>query len=135
MYLVAIAWFYVVLMMALAEALAPQGSLLGAGITLLLYGLLPLAVVLYILGAPHRRRARLAAEAAELAALAGAVQVAEGLEGREGVEAGDPAPRGTGAATVPGPARSDGVTAVAAVAPDGGGEATGDAVAPVRKEA
>jgi len=68
MYLVAIGWLYVVLMMALAEALGPQGSVLGAVITLLLYGLLPLSIVLYIMGTPARRRARRAAEAAEDAA-------------------------------------------------------------------
>ena len=60
MYLVAIAWMYVVLMMAVAEALSTQGTLLGAFFTLLLYGLLPLGVVLYIMGTPLRRRARLA---------------------------------------------------------------------------
>jgi hypothetical protein len=64
MYLVAIAWIYVVVMMALAEGLSPQGSWLGAFFTLLLYGVLPLAIVLYILGSPARRRARRAAEAA-----------------------------------------------------------------------
>lgn len=63
MYLVAIAWIYVVVMMALAEGLSPQGSWLGAFFTLLLYGLLPLGIVLYILGTPARRRARRAAEA------------------------------------------------------------------------
>jgi uncharacterized membrane protein len=56
MYLIAIAWLYVVLMMALAEALSPQGTLLGAGFTLVLYGLLPLSILLYILGTPLRRR-------------------------------------------------------------------------------
>jgi len=64
MYLVAIAWIYVVVMMALAEGLSPQGSWLGAFFTLLLYGALPLAIVLYILGTPARRRARRTAEAA-----------------------------------------------------------------------
>ena len=63
MYLVAIAWLYVVLMMALAEALSTQGTVLGAVITFVLYGLLPLSLVLYVLGTPGRRRARLAAEA------------------------------------------------------------------------
>ena len=57
MYLVAIAWMYVVLMMAAAEALSSQGTVLGAFFTLLLYGLLPLCIVLYILGTPARRRA------------------------------------------------------------------------------
>jgi len=58
MYLVAIAWIYVVLMMSVAEATHSQGSVLGAVITFLLYGVLPLAVVLYIMGTPMRRRAR-----------------------------------------------------------------------------
>lgn len=70
MYLVAIAWMYVVLMMALAEAMAPQGTVLGAVFTLLLYGVGPLALLLYILGTPVRKRARRAAEAAEAEALA-----------------------------------------------------------------
>lgn len=69
MHLVAIAWIYVVLMMAVAEALSSQGTLLGAFFTLLLYGVLPLAIVLYILATPSRRRARRAAEAAADAAL------------------------------------------------------------------
>jgi hypothetical protein len=72
MYLVAIAWIYVVLMMAVAEAISPQGSVLGAFFTFVLYGLLPLAIVLYILGTPARRRALKAAEAAADAARAAA---------------------------------------------------------------
>ncbi len=63
MYLVAIAWIYVVLMMSLAEALSTQGTVLGAIITFVLYGLLPLSLVLYVMGTPGRRRARQAAEA------------------------------------------------------------------------
>ena len=58
MHLVALAWIYVVLMMAVAEALSPVGSVLGALITFFLYGVLPLSIVLYILGTPMRRRAR-----------------------------------------------------------------------------
>lgn len=72
MYLVAIAWMYVVLMMALAEALSAQGTVLGALFTLILYGLAPLALVLYLLGTPMRRRARRAQEAE-----AGSSQVSE----------------------------------------------------------
>ena len=63
MHLVALAWNYVVLMMALAEALAPQGTVLGAIITFMLYGVLPLSIVLYVMGSPMRRRARRKAEA------------------------------------------------------------------------
>ena len=72
MYLIAIAWIYVVLMMAVAEAISPQGTVIGAIFTFLLYGLMPLAIVLYILGTPGRRRAIKAAEAAADAAAASA---------------------------------------------------------------
>lgn len=75
MHLVAIAWIYVVLMMAVAEALSTQGTVLGAFFTLLLYGVLPLTIVLYILAAPSRRRARLAHEAAADAAALAATAV------------------------------------------------------------
>jgi hypothetical protein len=68
MYLIAIAWIYVVLMMAVAEALSSQGSVLGAFFTFTLYGALPLAILLYIGGTPGRKRARRAAEAAASAA-------------------------------------------------------------------
>jgi len=64
MYLIAIAWAYVALMMAAAEALSPQGTVFGAIITLMLYGILPLGLLLYILGTPGRRRRRRAAELA-----------------------------------------------------------------------
>lgn len=63
MYLVAIAWMYVVVMMAVVEATSSNGTLLGAFFTFVLYGALPLSVVLYILRSPGRKRARLAAEA------------------------------------------------------------------------
>jgi len=64
MYLVAIAWAYVALMMAAAEATSPQGSLFGAFVTLMLYGVLPLGLLMYILGTPGRKRRRRAAELA-----------------------------------------------------------------------
>ena len=64
MHLVLIAWGYVVVMMAVAEALAPNGTVLGALSTLLLYGALPLWIVLYVMGTSARRRAREKREAA-----------------------------------------------------------------------
>jgi hypothetical protein len=64
MHLVIVAWLYVVLMMALAEALSSQGTVLGAVFTFLLYGLLPLSIVIYILSTPARKRARARREAA-----------------------------------------------------------------------
>jgi membrane protein implicated in regulation of membrane protease activity len=57
LYLVAIGWMYVVLMIAVAEAVSPQGTLLGAFFTVVGWGVLPLSIVLYILGTPARRRA------------------------------------------------------------------------------
>ena len=85
MQIVAIGWAYVVLMMVLAEALEPGGSVLGALVTLLLYGVLPLSIVLYVGGARSRSRARRNADAAERAAAAsGHVD-----PGRGGVPAGD----------------------------------------------
>jgi membrane protein implicated in regulation of membrane protease activity len=72
MYLVAIAWMFVVVLMAAAEAMSPIGSVLGALITLALYGVLPLSIVLYVMGTPLRRRARLAAEMQEAADAASA---------------------------------------------------------------
>lgn len=56
MYLVAIAWIYVVLLMAVAEATGSGGTVLGAMVTFLLYGVLPLSIVLYLLATPARRR-------------------------------------------------------------------------------
>jgi Na+-transporting methylmalonyl-CoA/oxaloacetate decarboxylase gamma subunit len=114
MYLVAIAWIYVVLMMTAVEATSKNGTVLGALVTLVLYGALPLGLVMYLMGAPLRSRRRKALEAQETVDAAQAVQAAQ------------PIPQS------------------AAHAPDAGGEAacpahaTADAgapVAPVRKEA
>jgi predicted membrane channel-forming protein YqfA (hemolysin III family) len=62
LHLVALAWMYVVLMVALAEAFSPQGTLIGAVFTVVGWGVIPLSVVLYILATPSRRKARKAAE-------------------------------------------------------------------------
>lgn len=74
MYIVPIAWMYVTVMMAIVEANSPTGTLLGAFMTLMLYGLLPISIVLYIMGAPARKRAVRAREAAEHAAQLTAVE-------------------------------------------------------------
>jgi membrane protein implicated in regulation of membrane protease activity len=55
-HIVAMAWMFVVTLMTVVEAVAPNGSLLGAFTTLIFYGLLPLGLVLYLLGTPLRRR-------------------------------------------------------------------------------
>jgi membrane protein implicated in regulation of membrane protease activity len=71
MYLVGIGWLYVAFMMALVEATSPQGSVVGAAFTFLMYGLAPVALLLYILGTPGRKRrlreAQQRADAAEKA--------------------------------------------------------------------
>ena len=58
MYLLALGWLYVVVLMALAEGTSPGGSWLGAAITFLFYGVVPLGIALYLFGTPARRRAR-----------------------------------------------------------------------------
>ncbi len=68
MYLVVIAWIYVVLMMAVAEATNANGTVLGAIVTFVLYGVAPVTLVIYLMRAPGRRRAIKARDAAELQA-------------------------------------------------------------------
>ena len=65
MYLVAIGWIYVALMMAVAEATNTNGTVLGGIVTFLMYGLLPTGLVVYLMGAPGRNRKRKARERAE----------------------------------------------------------------------
>lgn len=57
MYIVAIAWLYVVLMMAITET-----SFVAGMLTLLFYGLAPMALFFWLVGTPQRRRSRKAAE-------------------------------------------------------------------------
>lgn len=64
MLIVLIAWLYVALMMALAEALHPQGHWWGALFTFVAYGVAPVSLVLYLMATPARRKARAMAEAA-----------------------------------------------------------------------
>jgi hypothetical protein len=68
MYIVAIAWLYVAILMAVAEATHSAGTLLGGIVTFVLYGVLPMGLVLYVMGTPARRRAIKAQESAELQA-------------------------------------------------------------------
>ena len=65
MYIVAIAWMYVALMMAVAEATNTNGTVLGAIVTFILYGLLPVALVVYLMRSPGRKRAIKEKEALE----------------------------------------------------------------------
>jgi hypothetical protein len=56
-YIVAIAWLYVVFMMSITEQTAVAGIM-----TFLLYGALPLTIVLYLMDTPRRKRNRQLAE-------------------------------------------------------------------------
>ncbi len=76
MYLVVIGWMYVVLMMSVAEATNTTGSVLGAIVTFFLYGLLPVALVVYLMRTPQRRKALKAQEAREAAERAAAALAA-----------------------------------------------------------
>jgi hypothetical protein len=70
MYIVPIAWLYVALMMAVAEATSTTGTLLGAMFTFVLYGVGPVALVVYLMGGPGRKRKIRAKEADEARAAA-----------------------------------------------------------------
>jgi hypothetical protein len=107
MYIVPMAWLYVALMMAVAEANHPTGTLLGALVTFVLYGLGPVLLVVYLMGAPGRRRAIKSQEAAEL-------QAANALKAQAQTQVQD--------------------QAQALAEPDAGSQAATDAVAPVREK-
>ncbi|UVH61214.1 hypothetical protein NWF24_19600 [Variovorax paradoxus] len=103
-HLIVIGWLYVAVMMAVAEATNTNGTVLGAIFTFLLYGLAPVALVVYLMGTPARRRA---------------------IKQRE-VEAQEAARRAAAEEALSQDAGSD--------LPDQGGEAAADAIPPVRKE-
>lgn len=113
MYLIVIGWIYVVLMMSVAEATNSNGTLLGALVTFLLYGVGPITLVVYLMGAPARSKAIKKREAE-----------ARALQTTQQRDVGQAEPDGNGAD--------------ASIQPDAGGHAPGAAeaagVAPVRKE-
>ena len=106
MYLIVIAWMYVVLMMSVAEATHSAGTVLGAVVTFVLYGVGPVALVVYLMRAPARRRA---------------------IKAREATEATPVQPDSCRSDSLPPDAGSHAAGGIEAVAGDAG-------VAPVRKE-
>ncbi|MFZ9508125.1 MAG: hypothetical protein ACO29W_14055 [Burkholderiaceae bacterium] len=60
MYIIAIAWLYVVLLMSLTET-----SWVAGIATFFFYGVFPLSVLLYLIGTPQRRRNRQQREASD----------------------------------------------------------------------
>jgi hypothetical protein len=65
MLIIAIGWLFVVAMFAVVQFVSPQGSFLVALLLVLGAGVLPLVLVIYVMGAPGRRRRRLAESAAD----------------------------------------------------------------------
>lgn len=63
MYVIAIAWLYVTVLMA-----ATEPNLTAGALTFVCYGLLPLALLLWLFGTPQRRRQTRAREAADASA-------------------------------------------------------------------
>ena len=76
MYIVAIAWLYVTLMMA-----ATEPSVIAGILTFLFYGLLPCALFIWLFSTPQRRRNREAKAAA-----ARDPSVEESLDKRDGTD-------------------------------------------------
>lgn len=76
MYIVALAWIYVVLMVSIM-----QPTVLKGVVTFLGTGLLPLALFLYLMGTPQRRRNQKRAEAAANDAAAGEAAASEVAKG------------------------------------------------------
>ncbi len=103
MYLIVIAWLYVTLLMALAEAFSTQGTVLGAIITFVFYGLLPMGLVVYLMGTPLRRKAIRQSEEQALQAAAADTPSASGLQ----PDASDHAPTLPEAAAVPAVGKED----------------------------
>ena len=119
MYLIVIAWIYVVLMMSVAEATNTNGTVLGAVITFVLYGVLPVALVAYLMSAPARNRAIKKRNAEEMA---------RHVAGQAPAELVNPplnSPDGSG--HTPRSSETVASTTATAAASDGG-------IAPVRKE-
>ncbi len=122
MYLVVIAWIYVVLMMSVAEATNTTGTVLGAMVTFVLYGLGPVALVVYLMRAPARNKAvkkRRAEELAQHQALAAALPESQTT----------PSPVTSSARSISPDGSSHSASGAEAVTSD-----TGTGIAPMRKE-
>lgn len=76
MHIIVIAWLYVVLMMSITEYSVTAGIM-----TFLLYGALPLIIILYVMGAPQRRRNRKEKEKSQREAMHPETQVPPGQSG------------------------------------------------------
>jgi len=63
LYVIVIAWLYVVVLMAASVATSPTGSVFAAIMTLFFYGLLPVTLMVYLMTGKLRRKAGLAAQA------------------------------------------------------------------------
>ncbi len=74
MYIIAIGWLWVVLMMAITES-----NLVAAALTFIFYGLLPCLLLLWLLSTPARRRQRaIEQQSQETAATSAGIPPADG---------------------------------------------------------
>jgi hypothetical protein len=134
MYLVAIAWIYVALMMAVAEATNSNGTVLGAIFTFIIYGLIPVSIVVYLMRTPARNRERKARERAEWVEQQNAMAAADAPREMVHVDA----PQQLAQANAPVDTTTNAAAAQLVSQPDASGHAPSAAqagsVAPVRKE-
>ncbi len=82
MYIVAIAWLYVLMLVSVMQPTVFRGIVTFVGA-----GLLPLALLLYLVGTPQRRRQRQRASAQETVADAAGID-ATGADGGPSLEGG-----------------------------------------------
>lgn len=92
MYIIPIGWLYVAFMMSVAEATNTNGTVLGAVVTFVLYGLLPVALVVYFMGTPGRKRKIRARETAEREAAIAAHAAAAAIKTSSQPDTGGEAP-------------------------------------------
>ena len=90
MYIVAIGWLYVALMMAIAEATNTNGTVVGGFFTFVLYGALPVSLVMYLMNTPARRRRIRQREAEDLAQRRAAASVEPDRGGEAAADAAVP---------------------------------------------
>ena len=131
MYIIPLAWLYVALMMAVAEATNTNGTVLGGLITFVLYGLGPVLLVLYLMGSPARRKAIRAIKVIKV------IKVSVAAEAPDVAPASAPGAAPASFTANSSPAKPNSVQPISAQ-PDAGGHAPAATqnlgVAPVRKE-
>lgn len=92
MYLIVIGWIYVTLLMGVVEASSSTGTIFGGIGTFVFYGLAPMALLVYVMRSPARRRAIQAREATSAPTQANSGEPDAGCEAPAGAEGARVAP-------------------------------------------